>query len=119
MSEKIVLVIIHENMMSCPLCQAHLDEFLDRLYSAGLETSSICVFVPSNPDRSPKILARRIRGFAMGNNIRFPVIIAGDEFISENAFKDTDVIFINLKKKVLLKYRMPLSLDQWKELFSD
>lgn len=124
-SGKLVLLIIHENLIYCPLCQSLLNDFFNIIYSERLENLTIGIYISSKIDTSSKekehfaILEKQLRGFIKGNNIRFPVVIDKEGLFPELYFKDVDIIFFNMKKNLLRKYKLPLSKDQRKELISD
>ena len=124
-NDKIIILIIHKNIVFCPLCQDLLTDFCNQLYAEELENKTIGIFIPDNSDASSKeidhfsILKKQLRGFEKSNNIRFPLVIDKERIFWEFYFDKADIIFIDIKRNILRKYKLPLSLDQWKELISN
>jgi len=119
---QIILVMIKAKFMSCPLCQELLNNFFLGLYNRHLQDKAIGIYIPRSEDISFKgekrlsFFAKQLRGYILGNDIRFPIVLDGERLFSGPAFDDVDIILLSLDNNILKKYRFPLTQEQWDKI---
>lgn len=80
----LLLIIIDFNDFFCPFCLNYLSFFCDLIHSKGFENHTVGILTfknegdRENVEGEMKIMEKRLRGFIIGNNIQFPVIL--DQF---------------------------------------
>jgi hypothetical protein len=59
-----------------------------------------------------------LRGFISGNNIKFPIILDRNGVFSDLNLdlSDTALILFDIRKKVIKKYKFPLTKEQLNEI---
>ncbi len=62
-----------------------------------------------------------MRGFISGNNIKFPIILDRDGVFSDLNLdlSDTALILFDIQKKIIKKYKFPLTKEQLNEISRD
>lgn len=120
---KLILVIIDYKDFFCPLCLEPLMAFCRALHSYGQEELALGVFIyrnqekEGNPDRLIRIVENQLRGFITGNNIKFPVILDKCHVFEKLNSEETDIILIDHSRKLIKKYKFPLTKKQINEIF--
>lgn len=121
--KKIILIMIDFSDFYCPLCVESLKTFCDNLNSRGQENFPIGILVFKSPKKKNsknynKIIEKKLRGFIIGNGIQFPVLIDRNHVLSGLNLDDSDIILLDLSRKLIKKYTFPLTADQLNEIYA-
>ena len=121
--EKRFLLIIDFGFLNCPLCVQSLMEFIQAVNACNLEDSVLGVFAfhenSSEPDtdRWVRIAEKRLKGFIIGHDIRFPVALDRQGiFHLINPEASATLLVFDTEQKTLKKYTFPLTRAQLDEL---
>ncbi len=119
---KFILVVFDFESLSCPLCLDSFKNFCEALQSKGKENSALGVLIYRNPedekavDDHTKIIEKKLRGFIIGNNIEFPIILDKFHIFNGTSAKGTGVILFDASKGILKRYPFPLTKKQIDEI---
>lgn len=117
------LVVFDFESFSCPLCLDSFKNFCEALQSKGQEDSAVGILTYRNPegekavDDYTKIIEKKLRGFTIGNNIEFPILLDKFHIFNGTSLKGTGVILIDASKGILKRYTLPLTKKQLDEIF--
>jgi len=121
--EKRFLLIIDFGFLNCPLCVQSLTEFIHVINACNLEESVLGVLVldgerlNSDADMRMRIAEKRLKGFIIGYDIRFPVVLDRQGiFRLINPEASATLLVFNGQLKTLKKYTFPLTRAQLDEL---
>ena len=121
--EKRFLLIIDFDFLNCPLCVQSLMEFVQAVNACNLEDSVIGVVAfhenSSEPDtdRRARIAEKRLKGFIIGHDIRFPVVLDKQGiFRLINPEASATLLVFDNQQKTLKKYAFPLTRAQLDEI---
>ncbi len=121
--EKRFLLIIDFGFLNCPLCIQSLTEFIQMVNACNLEDSILGVLVLDgeklgpDSDRRIRIAEKRLTGFIIGYDIRFPVVLDRQGiFRLINPEASATLLVFNGLQKTLKKYTFPLTRAQLDEL---
>ena len=121
--EKRFLLIIDFGFLNCPLCVQSLMEFIQAVNAYDLEDSVLGVLAfhenSSEPDtdRRVRIAEKRLKGFIIGHDIRFPVFMDRQGiFRLINPEASATLLVFDRQQKTLKKYAFPLTRAQLDEL---
>jgi len=121
--EKRFLLIIDFGFLNCPLCVQSLMEFIQAVNACCLEDSVLGVLAlrrerfESEPDRWIRIAEKRLKGFIIGHDIRFPVVLDRQGiFRLINPEASATLLVFDRQQKSLKKYTFPLTRAQLDEL---
>ena len=85
----------------------------------------ILIFYKEEDELSSKIdiqiIEKQLRGFISGNNIKFPIILDKNGVFSDLHLDlgDTALILFDIQKKIVEKYKFPLTKEQLNEISRD
>ncbi|MDH7514026.1 MAG: hypothetical protein QHH14_13855 [Clostridiales bacterium] len=119
----LLLIIIDFKDFFCPFCLEYLSFFCDLIYSKGFENFTVGILTfrneggRENVESEAKIMERRLRGFIIGNNIRFPVILDRFHALADWDLGEYKLIYLDLTRNILKKYTFPLTKEQLDEIF--
>ena len=123
-AKKLIVIIIDIKSFFCPLCLEYFEDFCYTLHSSGQEEFALGILTykdsekRGNKERFTKIVEKQLRGFIIGNNIQFPIIL-DRSFICEGMNIEGDtVILFDRSRKLFKKYTFPLTSGQMDEIFS-
>ena len=122
--DKKFLLIIDMGFINCSLCLQSFTKFIETINSSGLEKSvlGILIFYKEEDELSSEIdiqiIEKQLRGFISGNNIKFPIILDKNGVFSDLNLdlSDTALILFDIQKKVIKKYKFPLTKEQLNEI---
>jgi len=120
---RLILVVFEFESLSCPLCLDSFKNFCEALQSKGQENSALGVLTyriqesEKAIDVYTKIIEKKLRGFIIGNNIEFPIILDKFHIFNGTNLKGTGVILIDASKGILKRYALPLTKKQLDEIF--
>jgi hypothetical protein len=123
-SEKIFFLIINNNSMSCPSCVRPIEKFIDFFRANSFGASIFGVIVNLNqeselsPEKHMRIIEKQLDGFKKALRIDFPLIL--DKYGVFKGFDQDDnlLIYFDIKKRIVKKYKVPIAQDQWNEILS-
>jgi len=119
------LLIIDFGYLSCPLCVQSLSEFTGMINKRALEKSILGILTferegdKSGFEKYIKIMEKRLRGFIIGNKIKFPIILDRYGVFKSFSKNSTTLIFFDYRSKTIKKYIFPLNKVQIKEIFQE
>jgi len=122
--DKEFLLIIDMGFINCSLCLQSFTKFIETINSSGLEKSVLGILIyykeenELNAEKNIKIIEKQLRGFISGNNIKFPIILDKNGVFSDLNLdlSDTALILFDIQKKVIKKYKFPLTKEQLNEI---
>jgi hypothetical protein len=124
-SEKVFFLILNSNSIDCPSCIRPLEKFIDffRANFFGASIFGAVVNLNQNSELSPekhmRIIEKQLEGFKKALGIDFPLIL--DKYGVFKGFDQDEnlLIFLDHKKKIVKKYKLPLNQDQRNEILSN
>ena len=122
----LLLLIIDFESFMCPSC---LDSFLEFYHALkppfppldeGILWGVLVFDEPEENEGVPaiKITEKKLRGFIMANDIKFPIMIDRFHIFKGLAKEGTAVIFFDRERKIIKKYVFPLRSKQIKEIIN-
>jgi hypothetical protein len=125
--DKKFLLIIDMGFINCSLCLQSFTKFIETINANGLEKSvlGILIFDREEDELSSEIdiqiMEKQLRGFISGNNIKFPIILDKNGVFNDLNLdsSDTALILFDIQKKVIKKYKFPLTKEQLNEISID
>jgi len=74
-----------------------------------------------NSEKNIQIIEKQLRGFISGNNIKFPIILDRNGVFSDLNLdsSDTALILFDIQKRIIKKYKLPLTTEQLNEISRD
>lgn len=123
MPDKRFLLIIDFGFLSCPLCVQSLSEFIDVINSRALEKSIIGVLIferernESGFEKYINVMEKRLKGFIIGNDIKFPIILDRNGVFKNFSQNLTTLILFDNRNKIIKKYNFPLNKVEINEIF--
>jgi len=123
-AQKLIMIIFDFSSFSCPLCLKIFNDFCDTLHSCGQEELALGVLVPRDSENNEdnekfkKIAEKQLRGLIIGNNLRFPFILDKFHIFEEMDLDGTTIILFDGTRKLLKKYKLPLTSEQREEVFT-
>jgi len=123
-SDKRNILIIDIGFLNCSLCLQSFTKFIETINANGLEKSVLGVLIFDKEEdelyseRDIQIIEKQLRGFISGNNIKFPIILDRDGIFNDLSLDsvDTTLILFDIRKKIVKKYRFPLTKEQLNEI---
>jgi len=123
-SDKRYILIIDIGFLNCSLCLQSFTKFIETINANGLEKSVLGVLIFDKEEdelyseRDIQIIEKQLRGFISGNNIKFPIILDRDGIFNDLSLDsvDTTLILFDIRKKIVKKYRFPLTKEQLNEI---
>ena len=123
-SGKKYLLVIDSSFISCSLCLQSFTKFIEVINANGFEKSVLGVLIFDteedglNSERDIQIIEKQLRGFISGNNIKFPIILDRDGVFNDLNLDsgDTALILFDIHKKIVNKYKFPLTKEQLNEI---
>jgi len=123
-SDKKYLLIIDSGFLNCSLCLLPFTKFIETINANGLEKSVLGVLILDkeedelSSERDIQIIEKQLRGFISGNNIKFPIILDRNGVFSDMFLDsgDTALILFDIQKKIVKKYKFPLTKEQLNEI---
>ena len=123
-SKKLILLIIDDQSLFCPLCLEIFQNFCDLLRSSGQDAHAMGVLVYQVSDNdeeregSEKIIEKRLRGLIIGSNICFPFLYDKFHIFEGLDLEGATIILFDRSRKLLKKYTLPLTHEQKEEVLS-
>ncbi len=122
--DKNFLLIIDMGFINCSLCLQSFTKFIETINANEIEKSvlGILIFHKDEDELSSEIdiqiIEKQLRGFISGNNIKFPIILDKNGVFSDLNLdlSDTALILFDIQKRVIKKYKFPLSNEQLNEI---
>lgn len=120
---KLILVIFDFESLSCPLCLDSFKNFCEALQSKGQQNLAVGILTFRNPegekavDDYTKIIEKKLRGFIVGNNIEFPILLDKFHVFGGMNLKEAAIFLCDFSKGMLKKYTFPLTKKQLNEIF--
>jgi hypothetical protein len=120
---RLILVIFDFESLSCPLCLDSFKNFCEALQSKGQQNSAIGILTYRNPesekalDNYTKIIEKKLRGFIIGNNIEFPILLDKFHIFEGMNLKEAAIFLFDFSKGMLKKYTFPLTRKHLNEIF--
>jgi hypothetical protein len=122
--DKEFLLIIDMGFINCSLCLQSFTKFIETINANELEKSVLGILIyykeenELNAEKNIKIIEKQLRGFISGNNIKFPIILDKNGVFSDLNLdlSDTALILFDIQKKVIKKYKFPLTKEQLNEI---
>jgi hypothetical protein len=121
---KFILVVFDFESLSCELCLDSFKNFCEELQSKGQQNSAVGILTYRNLEGKKglsdftKIIEKKLRGFIIGNNIEFPILLDKFRIFEEMNFKEAVILLFDFSKGMLKKYTFPLTKKQLEEIFS-
>lgn len=123
-SDKRYLLIIDSGFLNCPICLQSFTKFIEAINAHGLEKSVLGVLIFNKEENELssegdiQIIEKQLRGFISGNNIKFPIILDRDRVFNDLNLdsSDTALILFDIQKKIVKKYKFPLTKEQLNEI---
>lgn len=123
-SDKRFLLIIDMGFINCSLCLQSFTKFIEAINANGLEKSVLGVLILEreenelSSDKYIQIIEKQLRGFISGNNIKFPIILDRNGVFNDLNLdsSDTALILFDIQKKIIKKYKFPLTKEQLNEI---
>lgn len=121
--EKRFILIIDFAFFNCPLCIQSLTDLNNMINALKLEDSFIGMMVyretdnEANSERRIKIIETQLRGFIKGNDIRYPIILDYKGIFKCLSPDEASLILLDIEKKTVKKYPLPLKKDQIDNIF--
>ena len=125
--DKKFLLIIDMGFINCSLCLQSFTKFIETINANELEKSVLGILIyykeenELNAEKNIKIIEKQLRGFISGNNIKFPIILDKNGVFSDLNLdlSDTALILFDIQKKVIKKYKFPLTKEQLNEIYRE
>lgn len=125
--DKKFFLIIDMDFINCSLCLQSFTKFIETINANELEKSvlGILIFHEDEDELSSEIdiqiIEKQLRGFISGNNIKFPIILDKNGVFSDLDLdlSVTALILFDVQKKVIKKYKFPLTKEQLNEISRD
>jgi hypothetical protein len=125
--DKKFFLIIDMDFINCSLCLQSFTKFIETINANELEKSvlGILIFHEDEDELSSEIdiqiIEKQLRGFRSGNNIKFPIILDRNGVFSDLNLdlSETALILFDVQKKVIKKYKFPLTKEQLNEISRD
>ena len=122
--DKKFFLIIDMDFINCSLCLQSFTKFIETINANELEKSvlGILIFHEDEDGLSSEIdiqiIEKQLRGFIFGNNIKFPIILDRTGVFSDLNLdlSETVLILFDIQKKILKKYKFPLTKEQLNEI---
>ena len=122
--DKKFFLIIDMDFINCSLCLQSFTKFIETINANELEKSvlGILIFHEDEDELSSEIdiqiIEKQLRGFRSGNNIKFPIILDKNGVFSDLDLdlSVTALILFDVQKKVIKKYKFPLTKEQLNEI---
>ena len=122
--DKKFFLIIDMDFINCSLCLQSFTKFIETINANELEKSVLGILIyykeenELNAEKNIKIIEKQLRGFISGNNIKFPIILDRNGVFSDLNLdlSDTALILFDIQKKVIKKYKFPLTKEQLNEI---
>jgi hypothetical protein len=122
--DKKFFLIIDMDFINCSLCLQSFTKFIETINANELEKSvlGILIFHEDEDELSSEIdiqiIEKQLRGFRSGNNIKFPIILDRNGVFSDLNLdlSETALILFDVQKKVIKKYKFPLTKEQLNEI---
>ncbi len=122
--DKKFFLIIDMDFINCSLCLQSFTKFIETINANELEKSvlGILIFHEDEDELSSEIdiqiIEKQLRGFILGNNIKFPIILDKNGVFSDLDLdlSVTALILFDVQKKVIKKYKFPLTKEQLNEI---
>jgi hypothetical protein len=122
--DKKFFLIIDMDFINCSLCLQSFTKFIETINANELEKSvlGILIFHEDEDELSSEIdiqiIEKQLRGFISGNNIKFPIILDKNGVFSDLDLdlSVTALILFDIQKKVIKKYKFPLTKEQLNEI---
>ena len=122
--DKKFFLIIDMDFINCSLCLQSFTKFIETINANELEKSvlGILIFHEDEDELSSEIdiqiIEKQLRGFISGNNIKFPIILDRNGVFSDLNLdlSETALILFDVQKKVIKKYKFPLTKEQLNEI---
>ena len=123
-SDKRYLLIIDSGFLNCSLCLQSFTKFIEAINANELEKLVLGILILDTEEnelcseRDIQIIEKQLRGFISGNNIKFPIILDRNGVFNDLNLNssDTALISFDIQKKVVKKYKFPLSKEQLNEI---
>jgi hypothetical protein len=118
------LLILDNASINCNLCIKSLEKFIDLVHEFDLEfiTTGILISSETENEKTEKqknIIRKQLKGFIIGNNITFPIIIDDHDVFNFKNKSGMFLIFIDRKNRILKKYTFPLKREKISEIFEN
>ena len=122
--DKKFFLIIDMDFINCSLCLQSFTKFIETINANELEKSvlGILIFHEDEDELSSEIdiqiIEKQLRGFILGNKIKFPIILDKNGVFSDLNLdlSETALILFDVQKKVIKKYKFPLTKEQLNEI---
>ncbi len=122
--DKKYLLIIDMGFINCSLCLQSFTKFIETINANELEKSvlGILIFDKEEDELSSEIdiqiIEKQLRGFISGNNIKFPIVLDRNGVFNDLNLdsSDTALILFDIQKKIIKKYKFPLTKEQLSEI---
>jgi hypothetical protein len=122
--DKKFFLIIDMDFINCSLCLQSFTKFIETINANELEKSVLGILILEreenelNSKKNIQIIEKQLRGFISGNNIKFPIILDKNGVFSDLNLDlgDTALILFDIQKKVIKKYKFPLTKEQLNEI---
>lgn len=120
---RLILVILDFESLSCSLCLESFKAFCETLESYSAENFALGILIfkaligEEDTEKFEKIIEKQLRGFMVGNNIQFPILLDKLHVFQALGLNDTGIILFDFSRNLLKKYTFPLSQKQLDEIF--
>ncbi len=122
--DKKFFLIIDMDFINCSLCLQSFTKFIETINTSELEKSvlGILIFHEDEDELSSEIdiqiIEKQLRGFISGNNIKFPIILDRNGVFSDLNLdlSETALILFDIQKKIIKKYKFPMTKEQLNEI---
>ncbi|MCP2604760.1 hypothetical protein NLC29_01215 [Candidatus Aminicenantes bacterium AH-873-B07] len=121
--KKKFLLLIDFVYLNCPPCMQSLIDFINIINSYKLENSVLGVLIYPKVEteldtkKHAKIIEKQLRGFTIGNDIKFPIILDKNGIFNSLNQKGVSLILFDIQDRVIKKYKFPLRKSQINEIF--
>ncbi|MEM0385745.1 MAG: hypothetical protein ACPLPQ_10340 [Candidatus Saccharicenans sp.] len=118
-----LILIINQDFIECPLCQNSLDIFLEFIKTHELENNILGILSIDKDNRNDenriKFMQKQLRGYIIGNNIRFPVLIDRSGIFMPKTNKAPVLIYFNYGKRYIDLIKFPIDYKYLEELIDN
>lgn len=118
-----LILIINQDFIECPLCQNSLDIFLRFIKAHELEKNILGILSIDkdiiNDEKRIKFIQKQSRGYIIGNNIRFPVLIVRSGIFMPKTNKAPVLIYFNYRKRNIDLIKFPIDYKYLDELIDN